>query len=142
MQGDAKLRLLNTAVQKVLLWRTPTWPASAMRVGQITEVQRAIGASHRLVMVLSEAQAIGYDLSKIKGYDPNVIIDAPGWVIIKHILGSLMDPLDQLPRPRTIGPMDQWKVGEFRSMALQSRVGAFAKNQMKALAAACEGNPY
>ena len=38
----------------------------------------------------SECQAIGYDLSKIPGYDPNCILNAKGWAIIKHYLMALM----------------------------------------------------
>ena len=41
-------------------------------------------------MLRSEVQMIGYDLSKVEGYDPNVKITSTGWPIVKHFLLGMM----------------------------------------------------
>ena len=42
-------------------------------------------------MLTSECPARGYDMSKVKGYDPNRIIGIKGWQIIKHFVLRMMD---------------------------------------------------
>lgn len=38
----------------------------------------------------SSIQAIGYDLSKVSGYDPRIVVSKGGWPIIKHFLLRMM----------------------------------------------------
>ena len=45
-------------------------------------------------MLTSEVPAIGYNLAKIKGYDPNVAISKQGWVVIYHILLKMIQAQD------------------------------------------------
>jgi hypothetical protein len=71
----------------------------------------------------SEVPAIGYDLSKIVGYDPSVIISKAGWPIIKRFLLRIME------------------VAEFsKPQGKLANTGAkLTKTQMKALNWASEG---
>ena len=46
------------------------------------------------VQLGSDMQAVGYDPSKIEGYDEKIIIPMYGWKIIKHFLLQLMDVAD------------------------------------------------
>ena len=76
-------------------------------------------------MLESECQAIGYDLSKVAGYDPHVVIGSPGWVIIKHFL------------------MQMTHASQFKKLQdkLSQTGRKMTKNRMKALAAASDGWP-
>ena len=46
------------------------------------------------MMLTSKSQALGYDLSKIEGYDPELIVNAHSWGIIKHFLLKIMQESD------------------------------------------------
>ena len=80
------------------------------------------------LMIQSRVQTIGYDLSKIEGYDSEKIIGAMGWQAIKLTLLKMMDACEFMVLKK------QLKLAEERSMC-----HSLTKEQMKVLEMAASG---
>ena len=59
---------------------------------ELQSVEKHLGITH--MMLTSKVQALGYDLSRIDGYDPELIVNAAGWGIIKQFLLKIMQESD------------------------------------------------
>ena len=59
---------------------------------RLTSCDEKLGITE--VMLRSRHTAIGYDLSKIDGYDPDRIIRGHGWLLLKHHLMKMLSLSD------------------------------------------------
>ena len=111
---DAKFGFKIRNIFKMDTWRNKS-------TFRLASVDSLLGITQ--AQLTSEFSAIGYDLAKVPGYDPKLILQGPGWQVVKHFVLQMMD------------------AAEFRKLhtKLESAGKLMTKNRMKMLKNAAEG---